>query len=66
MAGSVYGIGAEGVVFLVFSEIGDDEVEMDGRCCFRERGIGVGDGGMEVFRGGCVGKGSFNSTIDDP
>ena len=33
MAGYVYGIGAEGVVVLVLSEIGDDEVEMDGRCC---------------------------------
>ena len=33
MAGYVHGVGAEGVVVLIFSEIGDDKVEMDGRCC---------------------------------
>ncbi len=52
MAGYVYGVGAERVVVLILSEIGDDEVEMDGRYCFRETGIGVDDGGR-----GRVGKG---------
>ena len=33
MAGYVYGVGAERVVVLVLSETGNDEVEMDGRCC---------------------------------
>ena len=37
MAGYVYGVGAEGVVVLVLSEIGDDEVEMGVRCCLRAR-----------------------------
>ena len=43
MAGYVYGVGAEGVVVLVLSEIGNDEVEMDGWYVLRERGFGVDD-----------------------
>ena len=46
MAGYLQGICAEGVVVLVLSEVGNDEVEMDGRCFVGERGIGVDDGGM--------------------
>ena len=57
MAGYVYGVGAEGVVVLVLSEIGDDEVEMDGRCCRREIGIGVGDRGLDLVGKESVGKG---------
>ena len=57
MAGYVYGVGAEGVVVLVLSEIGDDEVEVDGRCCRRETGIGVGDEGMGRVRRCRAGKG---------
>ena len=45
MAGYVYGIGAERVVVLVLSEVGDDEVEMGVRCCLSGREIGAGDGG---------------------
>ena len=37
MAGYVYGIGAERVVVLLLSEVGDDEVEMGVRCCLRAR-----------------------------
>ena len=48
MAGYVYGVGAEGVVVLILSEAGSEEVEMDGSCCLRERGIGVDDEGMGV------------------
>lgn len=43
MAGYVYGFCAKGVVVLVLSENGDDEVEMDGRHCLRETGIVVDD-----------------------
>lgn len=46
MAGYLHGICAKRVVVLVLSEIGDDEVEMDGRCFVGERGIGVDDEGM--------------------
>ena len=35
MAGYVYGIGAERVVVLVLSEVGDDDVEMGMSCCLR-------------------------------
>ena len=45
MAGYVYGIGAERVVVLLLSEVGDDDVEMGVRCCLRVREIGAGDGG---------------------
>ena len=46
MAGYLYGVCAKGVIVLVLSENGDDEVEMDGWYGFRERGFGVDDEGM--------------------
>ena len=54
MAGYVYGIGAERVVVLLLSEVGDDDVEMGVRCCLRARErlalvMGEGPGGKGSF-----------------
>lgn len=46
MAGYLYGVCAKGVVVLVLSENGDEEVEMDWRYGLGERGFGVDDEGM--------------------
>ena len=63
MAGYVYGVRAEGVVVLILSEIGNDEVEMDGRHCLRETRIGVGDGGRGRVGRGYVGKGKLTQYL---
>ncbi len=60
MAGYVYGVGTEGVVVLVLSEIGNDDMEM---------GLRVGGKGERVWRSRwrkrACGKGSFDLELND-